>query len=205
MQKAITWIAAAALAFTASAQPLQSFHSSKISAATLTAVQNASISSRGTGNDNLHAIIKLRPQADVQSVAADTSVRIMTVTGNLATCVLPASAIDLLAAHPDVEWIDTGSEAVLMADIAREVTGVNLLHSPSSGYPAVYNGDGVLIGIIDSGFDFMHPAFRDADGNCRIIDVWDQNAFTGTAPEKYPYGAVYATPEAIRTAAHDFS
>lgn len=205
MQKAITWIAAAALAFTASAQPLQSFHSSKISAATLTAVQNASISSRGTGNDNLHAIIKLRPRADVHSVAAETSVRIMTVTGDLATCIVPASAIDRLAAHPDVEWIDTGSEAVLMADIAREVTGVNLLHSPSSGYPVVYNGDGVLIGIIDSGFDFMHPAFRDADGNCRIIDVWDQNAFTGTAPEKYPYGAVYATPEAIRTAAHDFS
>ena len=205
MQKAITWIAAAALAFTASAQPLQSFHSSKISAATLTAVQNASISSRGTGNDNLHAIIKLRPRADVQSVAADTSVRIMTVTGDLATCIVPASAIDRLAAHPDVEWIDTGSEAVLMADIAREITGVNQLRSPASGYPVVYNGDGVLIGIIDSGFDFMHPAFRDADGNCRIIDVWDQNAFTGTAPEKYPYGAVYATPEAIRTAAHDFS
>lgn len=35
--------------------------------------------------------------------------------------------------------------------------------------------------------------------------MWDQNAFTGTAPEKYPYGAVYATPEAIRTVAHDFS
>lgn len=140
MQKAITWIAAAALAFTASAQPLQSFHSSKISAATLTAVQNADITSRATGNDNLRAIIKLRPQADVQSVAADTSVRVMTVTGNLATCVLPASSIDRLAAHPDVEWINTGSEAVLMADVAREVTGVNLLRSSASGYPVVYNG-----------------------------------------------------------------
>lgn len=107
---------------------------------TLTAAQNADVTSRATGNDNLHAIIKLRPQADVQSVAADTSVRIMTVAGNLATCVLPASSIDRLAAHPDVEWIDTGSEAVLIADIAREITGVNLLRSPASGYPVVYNG-----------------------------------------------------------------
>lgn len=107
---------------------------------TLTAVQNADVTSRATGNDNLHAIIKLRPQADVQSVAADTSVRVMTVAGNLATCVLPASSIDRLAAHPDVEWIDTGSEVVLMADIAREITGVNLLRSSASGYPVVYNG-----------------------------------------------------------------
>lgn len=205
MQKAITWIAAAALAFTASAQPLQSFHSSKISAATLTAIQNASVSSRGTGDDNLQAIIKLSPQADVQTVVTETPVNVITVAGNLATCIVPASAIGMLAARPDIEWIDTGNEAVLMADIAREVTGVNLLHSPASGYPAVYTGDGVLVGIIDSGFDFMHPAFRDADGNCRIIDAWDQNAFAGTAPEKYPYGAVYATPEAIRAAAHDFS
>lgn len=205
MQKAVTWIAAAALAFTASAQPLQSFHSPKISAATLTAVQNASHTSRGTGGNSLHAIIKFKHQADVQAVTEDTSVRVVTVAGDLATCIVPASAIERLAAHPDVEWVDTGCEAVLMADIAREITGVNLLHSPSSGYPAVYNGDGVLVGIIDSGFDFMHPAFRDADGNCRIIDVWDQNAFTGTAPEKYDYGAVYATPEAIRAAAHDFS
>ena len=103
-------------------------------------MQNADVTSSATGNDNLHAIIKLRPQADVQSVAADTSVRVMTVAGNLATCVLPASSIERLAAQPDVEWIDTGSEVVLMADIAREITGVNLLRSPESGYPVVYNG-----------------------------------------------------------------
>ena len=34
--------------------------------------------------------------------------------------------------------------------------------------PQAYNGDGVIIGVIDSGFDFTHPVFKDDKGNLRI-------------------------------------
>jgi len=41
------------------------------------------------------------------------------------------------------------------------------------------DGTGVLIGIVDSGFDLSHPAFRDANGNLRVEALLDQTAGNG--------------------------
>ncbi len=35
-------------------------------------------------------------------------------------------------------------------------------------------GEGVLVGVIDSGIDYTHPAFRNPDGTTRIVKLWDQ-------------------------------
>ncbi len=40
------------------------------------------------------------------------------------------------------------------------------------------DGDGVLIGVVDSGFDLSHPAFRDANGNLRVNGLLDQGTDT---------------------------
>lgn len=37
-------------------------------------------------------------------------------------------------------------------------------------------GDGILIGFIDSGIDFTHPAFRNDDGTTRVDYIYDLNA-----------------------------
>ena len=50
----------------------------------------------------------------------------------------------------------------------------------------------------------MHPAFRDAEGNSRIVHVWDQSGRNGNTPSM-GYGVVFDTPELIRSAAHDVS
>ena len=34
-------------------------------------------------------------------------------------------------------------------------------------------GEGVLVGFIDTGIDYTHPAFRDEDGNTRIDFIYD--------------------------------
>ena len=35
-------------------------------------------------------------------------------------------------------------------------------------------GEGVIIGIIDTGIDYTHPVFRRSDGSSKIIAIWDQ-------------------------------
>ena len=205
MQRALTWIATAALAILASAQPLQSSYSPKISASTITAMHNTIPASRNAGSTTVNAIIRLHDATDASGIALSHNIRINTAAGNLVTAVIPLDAIAQLADDPRVGSIDTGGELRPMNDVARNMTGVTVLHQGGDGLPKAYTGEGVLVGIIDTGFDFMHPAFRDADGNCRIISVWDQNGYTGTPPADYGYGAAYDTPEAIQKAAHDIS
>ena len=65
-------------------------------------------------------------------------------------------------------------------------------------------GQGVLIGIVDTGIDYMHPAFVNADGTSRIYSLWDQTERNGVAPEGFEYGAEYRKEEITRAllAAH---
>ena len=53
------------------------------------------------------------------------------------------------------------------------------------------SGEGVLIGFLDTGIDFTHPAFRTSDGRSRIYRLWDQTIQSGTAPDGFFYGSEY--------------
>ena len=57
---------------------------------------------------------------------------------------------------------------------------------------------GVIVGVVDEGFDFTHPNYYDADGeNYRVLKVWSQVTTTGTAPSGYTLGSEYTTKEEI--------
>ena len=60
-------------------------------------------------------------------------------------------------------------------------------------------GQGVLIGIVDSGISYEDAAFRCEDGSSRIVSIWDQTVEDGTPPENYFYGQEY-TQEMINEA-----
>lgn len=195
---------AAALAFMASAQPFQSvYYPSKLTASTITRVHRTASALRAS-DENIHAIVRLCDEADLDRLAADYGVAFNVVTGNLATAVIPMSALVDFAEDPDVENVDAGNSVKAMTDLAREYSHVDALHVGLSDFPRSFTGKGVLIGVIDTGFDFMHPAFRDAEGNSRIIHVWDQSGRNGNTPSM-GYGVVFDTPELIRSAAHDVS
>lgn len=67
-----------------------------------------------------------------------------------------------------------------------------------------YRGSGIIIGIVDTGIDYTHPAFLQADGSSRVKVIWDQNAQDGTPPTGFFYGAEYGAGEiADRTAPGD--
>ncbi|MDW2796813.1 S8 family peptidase [Clostridium boliviensis] len=53
------------------------------------------------------------------------------------------------------------------------------------------NGQGVLMGFVDTGIDYLHNAFRNADGTTRIVSIWDQTVQTGTIPEGFTFGSEY--------------
>lgn len=64
-------------------------------------------------------------------------------------------------------------------------------------------GQGVLLGLIDTGVDYTHPAFRNPDGSTRLVRIWDQTIQSDSPPAELPYGTEYTEEEfnaALRTA-----
>lgn len=63
---------------------------------------------------------------------------------------------------------------------------------PVQNYPTLQlNGNGVLIGFMDSGIDYRSGLFRRLDGSTRIEAIWDQTIQSGTPPEAFAYGSEY--------------
>lgn len=52
-------------------------------------------------------------------------------------------------------------------------------------------GQGVLVGIIDSGIDYTNPIFQYADGTTKIVSIWDQTIQSGNLPYRMNYGSEY--------------
>lgn len=125
---------------------------------------------------------------------------------NTATVRLTLDALQRLAKQQGVEYIQITSGATQMLNLARQEAGTNQIHKGTS-LPQAYTGEGVVVGVVDAGFDYMHAAFRrPADGALRIKRVWEQSATTldgASAPAKYGYGIELNTPELIEKAQGD--
>ncbi len=125
---------------------------------------------------------------------------------NTATVRLTLDALRRLAKQQGVEYIQITSGATQMLNLARQEAGTDLIHK-GTDLPKAYTGEGVVVGVVDAGFDYMHAAFRrPADGALRIKRVWEQSATTldgASAPAKYGYGIELNTPELIEKAQGD--
>lgn len=123
-----------------------------------------------------------------------------------ATVRLTLDALQRLAKQQGVEYIQITSGATQMLNLARQEAGTDQIHKGTS-LPQAYTGEGVVVGVVDAGFDYMHAAFRrPADGALRIKRVWEQGATTldgASAPAKYGYGIELNTPELIEKAQGD--
>lgn len=64
--------------------------------------------------------------------------------------------------------------------------------------PLSLTGQGVVVCLIDTGIDYTHAAFRDSEGNSRILAIWDQTAQDGAPPEGLYYGAEYTREDINR-------
>lgn len=52
-------------------------------------------------------------------------------------------------------------------------------------------GQGVIIGIVDTGIDYRHPAFLNRDKTTRILSIWDQTQQNGSPPHGFTFGTEY--------------
>ena len=113
----------------------------------------------------------------------------------LITANIPVDKINEVAGISNVQRVNVASLMTPATYKAREATHVDDLltlsnDAISSGLTNKYDGTGVVLGVIDTGIDFQHIAFKDKNGNSRIKRAYVYNGksaqeyskFTATSP-----------------------
>lgn len=126
--------------------------------------------------------------ADVEAAGAVVTNEI----GRVLIAKIPVDAIETLAGLDAVERISISRPVRPLNDVAREVTHTDVLHAGVQTEQP-YTGEGVIVGIVDSGIDYNHIDFKDGDGNSRVVRAYCANSdsWYGTT------GETYDTPEEI--------
>lgn len=122
------------------------------------------------------------------------SLSVTELMNGYAVIVIREDRIEELASFPEVEFIEKPKSLYFEAYVGRQVSCIDSVQNP----PYSLKGNGILIGIVDSGIDYANPAFRNADGTTRIVSLWDQT-IPGNPPEGYATGTEY-TREDINAA-----
>ena len=140
----------------------------------------------------------------VEQQLAEYGVRVKHRYGDLLTVQIPLSRFIELAKSKLCKNIDVGNEVRPTLNNARSSTGLNTIYN-NSFLGQGLDGTGVVVGIIDIGFEYGHPAFYDSTGTTlRIKRVWDQGDDSGPSPYPFGYGTELTSDEAILAAQHDF-
>ncbi|MFB7512367.1 S8 family serine peptidase [Streptomyces sp. NPDC056144] len=100
---------------------------------------------------------------------------------SIRTGIVPLDALEELAAQPGVLRIVPASQLRPCLDLALAKVGV-----PAFRARLDRTGDGVLVGVVDTGIFVGHPAFAG-----RIDRVWDQTLPGGDGVPEGPYGAEF--------------
>ncbi|MCH5272926.1 MAG: S8 family serine peptidase [Lachnospiraceae bacterium] len=94
----------------------------------------------------------------------------------------------LLLSAEEILWTEVPARVYTEVAGGKRAACITALQGQQTGL----TGRGVLVAIIDSGVDYMHPDFRNEDGTTRIEAIWDQTAQgEGEPPAGYFSGILY--------------
>lgn len=106
-------------------------------------------------------------------------------TGPVRTAILPLDALEALSENPAVERIVPSRTLRPLLDVALPASNVSPFRVASN-----LSGRGVVVGIVDSGIDALHPSFAG-----RVLRIWDQTIpGPGVSGTGFSYGVELTGP-----------
>lgn len=122
-------------------------------------------------------LVKCKDANAIGEIIKQDGFQATVITSNLVTVRVDDKETAKLYLLRDIEDIQPADTYYGLMDKAREDIGVERLHA-GEGLETPYTGKGVIIGIIDQGFEYRHLAFLDAEGNPRTKVVWDRTGYS---------------------------
>ncbi len=127
-----------------------------------------------------------------------------TQLGNIWTFRVPLRSVNSFTEVPGLKYLEIGNKVAPLLNENVADARVDSVHLGLGGLSQAYKGEGVVIGIIDWGFDYTHPVFYNEDlTELRLVRAWDQNKIAGTPPAGFDYGAEYSSLEEFFAIRHD--
>ena len=144
---------------------------------------------QGQPNEPIEVIVKFT--GDIARVAAELGGAAELLSNNFAILTIPLGQLIPLYAYPEVEYVELPTTLTFV--LSRSLSHACITYVQSD-FGFALRGNGVLIGIIDSGIDYTHPDFRNPDGTTRIAFLWDQS-IDGAPPAGFLHGTEYTADE----------
>ena len=119
------------------------------------------------------AIATLKSGAECPTAQLEQmGIKVNFVVGDMVGLIIPADKLMELKKVDALLNVRADEYARIYNDEARKTTGVDHVNTAEAavgyGLPNAFTGEGVVLGIIDSGIDFNHAAFCNPDGSTRI-------------------------------------
>ncbi len=122
----------------------------------------------------------------------------------LAHLKLPLSKINKLKVLEDIEFASLSRKLKPCLDKALFDTHADSVHLGLGNLPQGYDGENILIGVTDWGFDYGSPVFYDSLlQETRILAAWDQYKLSGPSPDNFNYGTEFDTPNELNSVGSD--
>jgi subtilisin family serine protease len=122
---------------------------------------------------------------------------------HIATLRIPIHLLTKDFAYPGIEYLEVAEKIAPTLHEAIKDIRADLVHQ-GVDLPQPFTGKGVIIGVVDWGFDYTHPMFFDTSlSYTRILASWDQVKKTGTPPDGFDHGALYTGADELMAAQHD--
>ncbi len=126
---------------------------------------------------------------DVAALEAD-GITVVPLLNEYAVVTVPQDRLDAFISQPFIEYVEKPKRLSFAVNQARAVSCITQVQIS----PWNLSGQGVLVGIVDSGIDYRHPDFINEDGTTRIVRLWDQSV-SGNPPQGYALGAEFGPQE----------
>ncbi|OPJ55812.1 S8 family serine peptidase [Alkalithermobacter paradoxus] len=121
---------------------------------------------------------------DIKRLEEELGVEVEILSEKFAIITISESELGRLLEYNEIEYIER--PFILGPSLTSfEASGIDFFKSTTD-----LSGEGVLIGIIDSGVDFRHPLFINEDGTSKIVRIWDQTR-EGNPPDGFKSGYEY--------------